>query len=74
MNPTEAAEMVMLLRKLREKDLTLIVIEHNMLAMMSLADRIVALNYGKKIAEGTPPQIRNNDAVIDAYLGRIEED
>lgn len=69
MNPTETGEMVMLLKELSGQKLTLIVIEHNMLALMNLATRIVVLNYGKKIAEGSPEEIRTNKEVIDAYLG-----
>ena len=69
MNPTEIAEMVKLLKELSEQQLTFIVIEHNMLAIMNLATRIVVLNYGKKIAEGTPEEIRRNEEVIIAYIG-----
>ena len=72
MNPVETAEMVRLLNGLREKGLTLMVIEHDMAALMSIADRIVVLNHGVKIAEGMPHEIRANKDVIDAYLG-IEE-
>jgi len=73
MNAEEVLEMLDLIRMLREKTgLTLIVIEHNMKAVMGLCDRIVAISYGRKIAEGSPKEIANNPAVIEAYLG--EED
>jgi branched-chain amino acid transport system ATP-binding protein len=73
MNAEEVSEMLDLIRMLREKTgLTLIVIEHNMKAIMGLCDRIVAISYGKKMAEGSPKEIANNPTVIEAYLG--EED
>jgi branched-chain amino acid transport system ATP-binding protein len=73
MNAGEVSEMLDLVRMLREKTgLTLIVIEHNMKAVMSLCDRIVAISYGRKLAQGSPEEIANNRAVIEAYLG--EED
>lgn len=74
MNAEEVSEMLDLVRMLREKTgLTLIVIEHNMKAVMGLCDRIVVISYGVKIAEGLPQEIANNPAVIEAYLG-VEDD
>ncbi|MCE5253221.1 MAG: ABC transporter ATP-binding protein [Actinomycetia bacterium] len=74
MNAEEVSEMLDLIRMLREKTgLTLIVIEHNMKAVMGLCDRIVVISYGVKIAEGLPQEIANNPAVIEAYLG-VEDD
>jgi branched-chain amino acid transport system ATP-binding protein len=61
--------LVALIERLRERGTTLIVIEHNMQVLMSLADRIVALHLGRKIAEGTPETIRADRAVIESYLG-----
>jgi branched-chain amino acid transport system ATP-binding protein len=61
--------LVALIERLRERGTTLIVIEHNMQVLMSLADRIVALHLGRKIAEGTPEAIRADRAVIESYLG-----
>lgn len=58
-----------LIRQVRDQGTTVCVIEHKMQMIMGLADRIVVLNYGKKIAEGSPGEIKNNQAVIEAYLG-----
>ncbi len=69
LNPTELGGMIDLIRRLHAEGLTLIVIEHIMAAMMRLAQRIVMLHHGEKIAEGTPQQITSDRRVIDAYLG-----
>ena len=69
LNATELAGMVDLVRRLHAEGLTLIVIEHIMAAMMRLAQRIVMLHHGEKIAEGTPAEITRDRRVIDAYLG-----
>jgi branched-chain amino acid transport system ATP-binding protein len=69
LNPTELAAMVELVRRLHADGLTLIVIEHVMAAMMRLAQRIVMLHHGERIAEGTPREIASDRRVIDAYLG-----
>jgi branched-chain amino acid transport system ATP-binding protein len=69
LNATELAGMVDLVRRLHAEGLTLIVIEHIMAAMMRLAQRIVMLHHGEKIAEGTPREIASDRRVIDAYLG-----
>jgi branched-chain amino acid transport system ATP-binding protein len=68
-NPTELAGMIELIRRLHADGLTLIVIEHVMAAMMRLAERIVVLHHGERIAEGTPAEIASDRRVIDAYLG-----
>jgi len=69
LNPTELAGMVELIRRLHAEGLTVIVIEHIMAAMMRLAQRIVVLHHGEKIAEGTPSEIVADRRVVDAYLG-----
>jgi branched-chain amino acid transport system ATP-binding protein len=69
LNPTELVAMIDLVRRLHAEGLTLIVIEHVMAAMMRLAQRIVMLHHGEKIAEGAPREIASDRRVIDAYLG-----
>ncbi len=70
MNPREKEEMTSLIGKIRQQGKTILIVEHNMRVVMSLCDRIIVLNFGNKIAEGTPAEIRNNPEVIMAYLGR----
>jgi branched-chain amino acid transport system ATP-binding protein len=70
LNPPETQAMLALLRRLRESGLTILYIEHDMRAVMGTCDRILVLNYGEKLAEGTPQEIQRNEAVIEAYLGR----
>ena len=62
-------ELTALVGRLRSQGVTLIVIEHNIQVLMSLADRILALHLGRKIAEGTPKAIQNDTQVIESYLG-----
>jgi branched-chain amino acid transport system ATP-binding protein len=69
LNPHETSEAIELIRKIRKKGVTLIVIEHVMKAIMSISDRIVVINHGEKIMEGTPEQVVNDQEVIKAYLG-----
>ena len=69
LNPTELAGIIELIRRLHADGLTLIIIEHVMAAMMRLAQRIVMLHHGERIAEGTPREIASDRRVIDAYLG-----
>ena len=69
LNPSELTGIIDLVRRVHAEGLTLIVIEHVMAAMMRLAQRIVMLHHGEKIAEGTPQEIAHDRRVIDAYLG-----
>jgi branched-chain amino acid transport system ATP-binding protein len=69
LRPSEVDEMVEILKTLRDKGITIFVIEHIMRAIMALSDRIVVIQFGKKIAEGTPAEIANDENVIKAYLG-----
>lgn len=74
MNAEEVSAMVSIIRALRdERGITVVVVEHNMRAVMGLCDRIVVLSYGRKIAEGSPKEIAENPAVIEAYLGAEED-
>ncbi len=70
LTPTEAAEAVLMVQRLRaEQDLTVLIVEHNLAAMMRLCDRVVVLHHGEHISTGTPAQVIADPAVIDAYLG-----
>jgi len=72
-NPAEKQRLMELIRKVRDAGYTVLLIEHDMRLVMGVTDRIVVLEFGRKIAEGTPAEIRENPAVIAAYLG-VEED
>ncbi len=69
LRPSEVAEMIVLIGKIRDSGVTLLIVEHIMQAIMSLSDHIFVLNFGQLIAEGSPNQIANNEEVIKAYLG-----
>jgi len=71
MNPQETAEAIRLFRRIRdEKGITILLIEHDMRVVMNISERISVMDYGEKIAEGSPDEIRKNQRVIEAYLGR----
>jgi branched-chain amino acid transport system ATP-binding protein len=73
-NPAEKVTLMELIRKVRDRGYTVLLIEHDMRLVMGVTDRIVVLEFGRKIAEGAPAEIRDNPAVIAAYLGVDEED
>ena len=75
MNHDETMRMVDLVKKVRdERNVTVLLVEHDMPAVMKISDRIVVLNFGEKIAEGTPLEIQNDARVIEAYLGSEDDE
>ncbi len=72
MNPTETAEMVERIRRIRDHGVTIVIVEHDMKVVIGISDRTTVLNYGRKIAECLPHEIRNNREIVEAYLGTEE--
>jgi branched-chain amino acid transport system ATP-binding protein len=69
LNPSELDEAIDLIKKIRDSGTTILIVEHIMKVIMTISDRIHAINFGQTIAEGTPREVANNPAVIQAYLG-----
>ena len=69
LNPNESDEAILLIKKIRERGTTIMLIEHVMRVITGVSDRIIVLDHGEKIAEGTPLDVLNDQRVIDSYLG-----
>jgi branched-chain amino acid transport system ATP-binding protein len=70
LNPQEKQHLINIIRKIRDRGITVLFVEHDMGVVMSVSDRITVLNFGSKIAEGSPDEIKTNQLVLEAYLGK----
>jgi branched-chain amino acid transport system ATP-binding protein len=73
MNPSEIAAMMRLVASIRDRGIAVVVIEHHMKLVMEISDRVLVLDHGEPIAEGTPDEVRRDPRVVEAYLGRSED-
>lgn len=73
MNPEETDQAMKMVRGIRDRGVTILLVEHDMRAVMGMSDRIVVINFGQKLAEGKPVEIQHNELVIEAYLGKETE-
>jgi branched-chain amino acid transport system ATP-binding protein len=69
LNPSEVEKTIAIVKKIHQSGVTILIIEHNMRVIMAISQRLLCINYGEKIAEGTPREVAGNQQVIDAYLG-----
>jgi branched-chain amino acid transport system ATP-binding protein len=74
MHPEETSQAMRMVQGIRERGVTVLLVEHDMRAVMGISDRIIVLSFGRKIAEGTPLTIQGDEAVIEAYLGREDDE
>jgi branched-chain amino acid transport system ATP-binding protein len=70
LNPAEVSDLMALIQRIRHEGVTVVLVEHDMKLVMSVSDRVVVLDHGRKIAEGRPEEIRTNQRVVEAYLGK----
>jgi len=73
LNPTEVTRTVETIKQIQKRGITIIMIEHILKVVMALCERVVVLNYGIQIAQGTPEEVVRDEAVIEAYIGRFED-